>query len=76
MARNSNRIDPVLNMLRSYWLQNPDLRLGQLVDNMARVTGSHVRIVEDDKMMEAFKELTDPPFGSDPDAAALTGDER
>lgn len=33
--RNPNRIKPVLAAIEAYWMQNPDLRLGQIVCNAA-----------------------------------------
>jgi hypothetical protein len=36
MARNPERIDPVLAALRKVWVEFPDMRLGQLVVNAVR----------------------------------------
>ena len=33
--RDPKRIERILNLLRAYWSQNPDLRLGQLITNFA-----------------------------------------
>lgn len=35
MARNPERIDPMIELLRADWKQHPDLRLGQLIANHA-----------------------------------------
>lgn len=50
--RNPDRIGPMLKQLESYWRANPDLRLGQIVSNMAASVGSKdCFFTEDDKMM-------------------------
>lgn len=33
--RNEERISEVLNANEAYWYEHPDLRLGQLIDNLA-----------------------------------------
>ena len=37
--RDPNRIDPMLDLLRTYWKENPDLRLGQIIANISRMSG-------------------------------------
>lgn len=32
--RDPNRIPRILNLLRTYWEENPDLRMGQIVVNL------------------------------------------
>lgn len=50
--RDPNRIGPILKQLELYWRANPDLRLGQIVSNMAASVGSKdCFFTEDDKMM-------------------------
>lgn len=50
--RNPDRIRPMLKQLELYWRANPDLRLGQIVSNMAASAGSKdCFFTEDDKMM-------------------------
>lgn len=50
--RNPNRIGPMLKQFELYWRANPDLRLGQIVSNMAASVGSKdCFFTEDDKMM-------------------------
>lgn len=50
--RNPDRIRPMLKQLESYWRANPDLRLGQIISNMAASVGSKdCFFTEDDKMM-------------------------
>ena len=34
-ARDPHRIDTIINSLRAAWHRNPELRLGQLVSNLA-----------------------------------------
>lgn len=36
MARDPARIDKVIELLRNYWHQYPDLRLGQIVSNCSQ----------------------------------------
>lgn len=64
MARDPNRIGPMLKALETYWRKNPDLRLGQLVSNMAVTVGVPLvcglgdPYIEDDKMLKAIEEET------------------
>lgn len=57
MARDPARIDSVLTALRVYWNRYPDLRLGQIVGNMA---DGDPYYIEDDvlvgKLLEAIRE--------------------
>lgn len=59
--RDPRRIAEVLNELGIYWMNNPDLRLGQIVVIMNSKTPSGVRCgandpfnTEDDEMLEAL----------------------
>lgn len=56
--RDPKRIDRMLEILRKYWLANPDLRLGQIVSNM---TGSHPSVfyIEDHDMEHAIRNAVD-----------------
>ena len=47
--RDPKRIDTVLQVLEYYWKQNPDMRLGQLIGNVAR--DPELYYMEDDKLM-------------------------
>ena len=47
--RDSKKIDTVLQVLEYYWKQNPDMRLGQLIGNIAR--DPELYYMEDDKLM-------------------------
>lgn len=55
MSRDPARIDPMLDKLRELWHKSPDLRLGQLVYNLAQPVGGFperdVFYVEDDAMI-------------------------
>lgn len=54
--RDASRIEPLLNELKEYWMNNPDLRLGQIVCNAGRTIGYYEPFyVEDDKILEVFK---------------------
>lgn len=61
--RDPRRIAEVLNELGTYWMNNPDLRLGQIVVNMNGMTPTGMRCgsndpfnTEDDEMLEALRE--------------------
>lgn len=50
--RNPDRIEPMLKQLELYWKANPDLRLGQIISNMAASIGSiDCFYTEDDILM-------------------------
>lgn len=50
--RDPKRIDPLLEELRKYWKNNPDLRLGQIISNTARIAGhSDPFFIEDGDML-------------------------
>ncbi len=57
MARDPNRIAPMLDALRQVWEANPDLRLAQIVSNAARGHGAwpDVFSVEDDDLMRGLE---------------------
>lgn len=52
--RPSERIDVLLAALRTYWLRNPDLRLGQIVGNLSPGDPYYV---EDDELLDALMGL-------------------
>lgn len=56
--REQERIDRILSLLKAYWHTYPDLRLGQLVCNMAD---------EDEKRQEIKSIGTDPFYLEDED---------
>jgi hypothetical protein len=53
--RNPERIDEILNLLSTYWSKNPDLRLGQILENIAGRSGSHTFYMEDSIVIEWLK---------------------
>jgi uncharacterized protein YihD (DUF1040 family) len=53
--RNPERIDKILEELRTYWKERPDLRLGQIVSNMRASSDkkcSDVFYFEDEDFLE------------------------
>ena len=54
--RNPKRIDEIIEALRIYWKQYPDLRLGQLIYNLNKSGNRDVFFPEDDKWLEWIKE--------------------
>lgn len=58
MPRDPARIDRVLALIRTAWVQHPDLRLGQLLHN---VTGVHDDLFnyEDDVLVDDLEEWID-----------------
>lgn len=54
--RNPDRIDPILNELKTLWLKYPDLRLGQLVCLGAKHS-HNLFYVEDVELIENIKEI-------------------
>ena len=39
--RDPARIDRIIGLVRQYWHEHPDLRLGQLIGNMATLQSSY-----------------------------------
>lgn len=52
--RDINRIDPFLSQLREVWMQNPDWRFGQLVDNVACRVDCDLFYIEDDVFLKVM----------------------
>jgi len=59
--RDPDRIAPVLEELRHVWEQHPDLRLGQLVVNAARAEGLDPFNIEEDRLLNALRQMQQPP---------------
>lgn len=58
--RDPARIAPLLQKLEHYWRKNPDLRLGQIVENAkTQVTRTDTFYVEDEQVEEGLKLLSD-----------------
>lgn len=53
--RDPNRIDQLLARLKAIWERNPDLRLGQLILNVA--SDPVLYYVEDEELMTAMEKL-------------------
>jgi len=54
--RDINRIEPFMKILTEIWLESPDLRFGQLINNMfSYIASDDMFFPEDYKWLEAFK---------------------
>jgi uncharacterized protein YihD (DUF1040 family) len=51
-TRDPSRIELVLNALREYWNENPDLRLGQILENISSRSSKPTFYLEDDILLE------------------------
>jgi len=59
MSRNPERIDEVIEEVKKYWKENPDLRLGQLIFILS---SKHNNIddpfyMEDDELLQTLKNI-------------------
>lgn len=54
LGRNPDRIDNVVSLLQQYWKKNPELRLGQILSNLACCVDLY--FVEDDIIMKSLIE--------------------
>ena len=52
--RNANRIAPIIRVLEQLWREFPDLRLCQLIENIA---GKDAFFLEDDKFFELLQQF-------------------
>lgn len=52
--RNPDRIEPILNELKTLWLKHPDLRLGQIISLGG---GFNVFNIEDEQLIENIRNL-------------------
>ena len=58
--RDINRIEPMLELVRKLWIAYPDMRLGQLIQNAAVISGwktNDVFYIEDDQLANGIKKL-------------------
>lgn len=55
--RNPNRIDPLIEKLRAFWLANPDLRLGQIIYNCLPDGETDAFYVEDAELEKGLVRL-------------------
>lgn len=51
--RSPERIGPILRVIEEYWKANPDLRLGQLIGNLANVAKVDPYAIEDGELLDA-----------------------
>lgn len=57
--RDAQHIDEMINQLRTLWLENPELRLGQLIEQ--HNTGIDTFYIEDSRLLTAIeKSITKP----------------
>ena len=52
--RNPNRIKPTLDLIEEIWQKYPDMRLGQLIENMATKAGGDVWTMEDTELQQTL----------------------
>lgn len=59
--RSLERIDTVLEKLKEYWNENPDLRLCQIISNLSyEISGNNDPFyVEDDLLLKVLEEKLD-----------------
>lgn len=57
--RNPERIPVIIEKFKEYWLLNPDLRFGQIVENMKHDFNCDFFYVEDDKFEAELDRLLD-----------------
>ena len=53
--RDVNRIKPLIMHLKILWLQNPDMRFGQLVENISCGVGGNSYYAEDDEWFDVIQ---------------------
>lgn len=53
--RDPKRIPEMLDELKKVWERSPDLRLGQLIDNIVTRTPCPLFYIEDEDMVERIK---------------------
>jgi len=59
MTRDPDRIDEVLEEVEEYWKEHPDLRLGQIIVNIAERNVVDPFYIEDDELKSALEERND-----------------
>ncbi len=55
--RDPERIDDVVNDVRILWNLYPDLRLGQIIDTISRMSNNMTFYIEDDILHEYIKNI-------------------
>lgn len=57
--RNPARIYPLLNKIGDYWIRNPDLRFGQIIENLKRANKiDDLFYIEDDVFKKLIEQYT------------------
>ena len=57
--RDPSRIEEILVLLKKYWEANPDLRLGQILENVASILNQRAFYMEDNLVIKFLKERTE-----------------
>jgi len=55
--RDPQRIEKILNYIRTIWEKNPDLRLGQLIGNLVGDCGPTLYYMEDNELVKALESM-------------------
>jgi hypothetical protein len=56
--RNPSRIYPLLNKIGDYWVKNPDLRFGQIIENLKKANSiDDLFYIEDKHFEKLFEKL-------------------
>lgn len=66
MARNPTRIPIVLQLLASLWEANADLRLGQLLTNIANTVEGDIWAMDDDRWELAIRLILSTGWSNQP----------
>lgn len=56
--RDASRISPFLEELEEFWLMNPDLRFGQLIEIISKGLDTDQFNAEDDKWLKSLREVS------------------
>lgn len=58
--RKTDRIEPFLDKFGQVWKENfPDMRFGQLINNLQRFAGNDLFYLEEDKFIELLEKFVD-----------------
>lgn len=57
--RDIKRINPIIKRLEKFWLENPDLRIGQLIMVITRTGETNPKLfnMEDEEFIEKLEEI-------------------
>jgi uncharacterized protein YihD (DUF1040 family) len=56
-ARDPERIDNILSLVRSVWKNHPDMRLAQLLCNLLDPDPNRLFYIEDERLIAALEEM-------------------